>query len=189
MRAINNEQVEGFPKQSEVKTVFVEHDLDAADTEMTTIDWTMKKLAEAEVDVSQAEVEKRLSEFGFSATMISGFITALSGGWKMKLALCRAVFEAPAILLLDEPTNHLDVVNVKWLEDYLINSPCTSIIVSHDSSFLDNVCQHIVHYERFKLKRYRGNLKEFVRRLPSAKSYYELGASEMEFSFPRARLP
>jgi elongation factor 3 len=184
MRAINNEQVEGFPKQSEVKTVFVEHDLDSADTEMTTIDWTMKKLGEAGVNVTQEDVEKRLAEFGFSPEMIKGEITALSGGWKMKLALCRAVFEAPDILLLDEPTNHLDVKNVKWLEDYLINSPCTSIIVSHDSGFLDNVCQHIIHYERFKLKRYKGNLKEFVRRVPSAKSYYELGASELEFSFP-----
>jgi elongation factor 3 len=184
MRAINNEQVEGFPKQSEVKTVFVEHDLDSEDTEMTTIDWTMKKLAEAGVTTTQEDVEKQLNDFGFTPGMVSGEISALSGGWKMKLALCRAVFEAPDILLLDEPTNHLDVKNVKWLEDYLCNSPCTSIIVSHDSSFLDNVCQHIVHYERFKLKRYRGNLKEFVRRLPSAKSYYELGASEIEFSFP-----
>jgi elongation factor 3 len=184
MRAINNEQVEGFPKQSEVKTVFVEHDLDSADTEMTTIDWTMKKLSEAGVETTQVDVIKRLNEFGFTDQMIKGEITALSGGWKMKLALCRAVFEAPDILLLDEPTNHLDVKNVKWLEDYLINSPCTSIIVSHDSGFLDNVCQHIIHYERFKLKRYKGNLKEFVRRVPSAKSYYELGASEIEFSFP-----
>jgi elongation factor 3 len=184
MRAINNEQVEGFPKQSEVKTVFVEHDLDAADTEMTTIEWTMKKLQEAKVDTSKEDVIKQLADFGFNHGMIEGEITALSGGWKMKLALCRAVFEAPDILLLDEPTNHLDVKNVRWLEDYLINSPCTSIIVSHDSGFLDNVCQHIVHYERFKLKRYRGNLKEFVRRVPSAKSYYELGASEIEFSFP-----
>ncbi|KAI0451388.1 ABC transporter [Xylaria acuta] len=184
MRAINNEQVEGFPKQSEVKTVFVEHDLDSADTEMTTIDWTMKKLAEAGVTSSKEEVEARLAEFGFSPTMISGDITALSGGWKMKLALCRAVFEAPDILLLDEPTNHLDVKNVKWLEDYLINSPCTSIIVSHDSGFLDNVTQYIIHYERFKLKKYKGNLKEFVRKNPHAKSYYELGESEMEFTFP-----
>jgi len=184
MRAINNEQVEGFPKQSEVKTVFVEHDLDSADTEMTTIDWTMKKLEEAKVTTSREEVEKRLGEFGFSNEMISGEITALSGGWKMKLALCRAVFEAPDILLLDEPTNHMDVKNVKWLEEYLINSPCTSIVVSHDSAFLDNICQHIVHYERFKLKRYRGNLADFVKRVPSAKSYYELGASEIEFTFP-----
>ncbi|KOS22658.1 Elongation factor 3 [Escovopsis weberi] len=184
MRAINNEQVEGFPKQSEVKTVFVEHDLDSADTEMTTIDWTMKKLEEACVNTTKEDVIKKLIEFGFTLQMIEGEISALSGGWKMKLALCRAVFEAPDILLLDEPTNHLDVKNVKWLEDYLISSPCTSIIVSHDSGFLDNVCQHIVHYERFKLKRYRGNLKEFVKRVPSAKSYYELGASEIEFTFP-----
>ncbi|KAK4188471.1 putative fungal-specific cytosolic translation elongation factor 3 [Podospora australis] len=184
MRAINNEQVEGFPKQSEVKTVFVEHDLDSADTEMTTIDWTMKKLKEANVEVTQADVEARLNEFGFTPDMVKNDISALSGGWKMKLALCRAVFEAPDILLLDEPTNHLDVKNVKWLEDYLINSPCTSIIVSHDSGFLDNVCQHIVHYERYKLKRYRGNLSEFVKKNPSARSYYELGASEMEFTFP-----
>ncbi|KAL1896687.1 translational elongation factor EF-1 alpha [Ceratocystis pirilliformis] len=184
MRAINNEQVEGFPKQSEVKTVFVEHDLDSADTEMTTIEWTMKKLADANVTTTKEDVIKQLSEFGFSEQMITGEISALSGGWKMKLALCRAVFEAPDILLLDEPTNHLDVKNVKWLEDYLRSSPCTSIIVSHDSGFLDNVCQHIVHYERFKLKRYRGNLAEFVKKCPSAKSYYELGASEIEFSFP-----
>ncbi|CAI4213139.1 unnamed protein product [Parascedosporium putredinis] len=154
MRAINNEQVEGFPKQSEVKTVFVEHDLDSADTEMTTIDWTMKKLEEAKVTTSKEEVIKTLNEFGFTDGMVSGEITALSGGWKMKLALCRAVFEAPDILLLDEPTNHLDVKN------------------------------HIIHYERFKLKRYKGNLKEFVRKCPSARSYYELGASEIEFSFP-----
>jgi elongation factor 3 len=184
MRAINNEQVEGFPKKSEVKTVFVEHDLDSADTEQTTIAWTMKKLAEVGVKTSQAEVEKQLGEFGFTPEMTANLITALSGGWKMKLALARAVFEDPDILLLDEPTNHLDVKNVKWLEDYLKNSPCTSIIVSHDSGFLDNVCQHIIHYERFKLKRYRGNLKEFVRKCPSARSYYELGASEMEFKFP-----
>ncbi|UZP39689.1 hypothetical protein NXS19_007505 [Fusarium pseudograminearum] len=184
MRAINNEQVEGFPKQDEVKTVFVEHDLDSADTEMTTIDWTMKKLEEAGVTTTQADVEKQLNEFGFTDQMVKGEISALSGGWKMKLALCRAVFEAPDILLLDEPTNHLDVKNVKWLEEYLKNSACTSIMVSHDSGFLDNVCQHIVHYERFKLKRYKGNLAAFVARNPSAKSYYELGESEIEFSFP-----
>ncbi|EHL03268.1 putative Elongation factor 3 [Glarea lozoyensis 74030] len=184
MRAINNEQVEGFPKKSEVKTVFVEHDLDSADTEQTTIAWTMKKLAEVGVKTSQEDVEKQLGEFGFTPEMTSNLITALSGGWKMKLALARAVFESPDILLLDEPTNHLDVKNVKWLEEYLQNSPCTSIIVSHDSSFLDNVCQHIIHYERYKLKRYRGNLREFVKKCPSARSYYELGASEIEFKFP-----
>ncbi|OCK84301.1 ARM repeat-containing protein [Lepidopterella palustris CBS 459.81] len=184
MRAINNEQVEGFPKQSEVKTVYVEHDLDSADTEQTVIAWTMKKLQSVGITKPQNEVEAKLAEFGFEKAQVDGPITSLSGGWKMKLALARAVFEEPDILLLDEPTNHLDVKNVAWLEKYLVESPCTSIIISHDSKFLDNVIQHVIHYERFKLKRYRGKLSEFVKRVPSARSYYELGASEMEFKFP-----
>ena len=184
MRAINNEQVEGFPKKDEVKTVFVEHDLDSADTEQTVIGWTLKKLAEVGITLDQPAVEAKLLEFGFLREQFEGPITSLSGGWKMKLALARAVFEEPDILLLDEPTNHLDYKNVEWLESYLKNSPCTSIIVSHDSSFLDHVIQHVIHYERFKLKRYRGSLSEFVKRVPSARSYYELGASEMEFKFP-----
>ena len=184
MRAINNEQVEGFPKQSEVKTVYVEHDLDAADTEMTVLEWTQMKLEQASLELSDDEVMNTLIDFGFVKEQLTGPITSLSGGWKMKLALARAVFEKPDILLLDEPTNHMDVKNVKWLEDYLTSSPCTSIIISHDSKFLDNVIQHVIHYERFKLKRYRGKLSEFVKRVPSAKSYYELGASDMEFKFP-----
>ncbi|OJJ80746.1 putative translation elongation factor eEF-3 [Aspergillus glaucus CBS 516.65] len=184
MRAINNEQLEGFPKKDEVKTVYVEHDLDAADTEQTVIGWTLKKLHEVGLDPNQAEVETKLEEFGFLREQLEGPITALSGGWKMKLALARAVFEEPDILLLDEPTNHLDVKNVEWLENYLKTSPCTSIMVSHDSRFLDHVIQHVVHYERFKLKRYRGSLSEFVKKVPAARSYYELGASEMEFKFP-----
>ena len=184
MRAINNEQVEGFPKKDEVKTVFVEHDLDAADTEQTVIGWTQKKLSDVGIDLELSTIESKLLEFGFLQEQFEGPITSLSGGWKMKLALARAVFEEPDILLLDEPTNHLDVKNVAWLEQYLINSPCTSIIVSHDSKFLDNVIQHVIHYERFKLRRYRGSLSEFVKKVPSARSYYELGASEMEFKFP-----
>jgi elongation factor 3 len=184
MRAINNEQVEGFPKKSEVKTVFVEHDLDAADTELSVIGWTEMKLQQVNIQISRADIEAKLLEFGFLPEQLEGPITSLSGGWKMKLALARAVFEEPDILLLDEPTNHLDVKNVAWLEDYLKNSPCTSIIVSHDSKFLNNVIQHVIHYERFKLRRYRGNLTEFAKRVPSARSYFELGASEMEFKFP-----
>ncbi|KAF2821130.1 ARM repeat-containing protein [Ophiobolus disseminans] len=184
MRAINNEQVEGFPKQNEVKTVYVEHDLDSADTEQTVIAWTLKKLADVGITKPEEDVKNTLNEFGFTNDMYNGAITSLSGGWKMKLALARAVFEEPDILLLDEPTNHLDVKNVKWLEDYLTNSPCTSIVISHDSKFLNNIIQHVIHYERFKLKRYRGNLDEFVKRVPSAKSYHELSASDMEFKFP-----
>jgi len=146
--------------------------------------WTMMKLQQVNIEKSKEEVEAKLLEFGFTQEQFEGPITSLSGGWKMKLALARAVFEEPDILLLDEPTNHMDVKNVKWLEDYLKASPSTSIIISHDSKFLNNVIQHVIHYERFKLRRYRGNLVEFAKRVPSARSYFELGASEMSFKFP-----
>ena len=68
----------------------------------------------------------------------------------------RAMLMKADIFLLDEPTNHLDVTNVAWLERYLNSLPdVTSMIVSHDSGFLDNVCTDIIHYEQHKLKNYK----------------------------------
>ena len=106
MCAINNEQVEGFPKNTEVKTVFVEHDLDSSDTVKAVVRWTFDKLAETGAGVSVEDFKTKLGEFGFLETRFDAPFTSLSGGWKMKLALARAVFENPNIILLDEHTNH-----------------------------------------------------------------------------------
>lgn len=181
MRAIANGQVEGFPTPEECKTVYVEHDIDGTDAETTVVDFVIQ---DGEVGLTRDVVEAKLTEFNFSDEMIAMPIASLSGGWKMKLALARAVLKNADILLLDEPTNHLDTVNVAWLTNYLKTCGITSIIVSHDSGFLDNVVEYIIHYEGFKLRKYKGNLSEFVKKCPTAKSYYELGASEMEFQFP-----
>jgi elongation factor 3 len=79
----------------------------------------------------------------------------------------------------------LDVKNVAWLENYLNSlTDVTSIMVSHDSGFLDRVCTHILNYEGRKLKCYRGNLSEFVKQYPAAKSYYELTNANVAFKFP-----
>ena len=115
----------------------------------------------------------RLDEFGFkddpkSPAYIGAKISGLSGGWKMKLALCRAILMNADIMLLDEPTNHLDVKNVAWLENFLCSQKDkTSLIITHDSGFLDRVVTHIIHYEdNRKLKNYKGNLSAFVKRVP-----------------------
>ena len=93
-------------------------------------------------------MQKQLGELGFSQGMMDGPVASLSGGWKMKLALGRAMLYRAQIMLLDEPTNHLDVKNVAWLENYLKGlTDVTSVMVSHDSGFLDHVCQSIIHYE------------------------------------------
>ncbi|GMF98678.1 translation elongation factor activity protein [[Candida] boidinii] len=180
MRAIANGQVEGFPTQDECRTVYVEHDIDGTHAETSVVEFVLQDGGVG----TEADVRAKLLEFSFSEEMINMPIQSLSGGWKMKLALARAVLKNADILLLDEPTNHLDTVNVAWLVNYLKTCGITSIIVSHDSGFLDNVVQYIIHYEGFKLRKYKGNLSEFVKRVPSAKSYHELGASDLEFRFP-----
>lgn len=182
MRAIANGQVEGFPPQSELKTVYVEHDIDGTHADTNVVDYVIATAGESVGD--SEEVRAKLIEFGFTNEMTRMPITSLSGGWKMKLALATAVLRKADILLLDEPTNHLDTVNVQWLVNYLTTCGVTSIIVSHDSGFLNNVCQYIINYERFKLHKYKGNLNDFVKKYPPARTYFELGASEVTFRFP-----
>ncbi|KAI8342683.1 P-loop containing nucleoside triphosphate hydrolase protein [Chlamydoabsidia padenii] len=185
MRAIANEQVEGFPPKSVLKTVYVEHDIDGSQADTSLIDFIIASDGVETKDRDQ--VHKILRDYGFTEEMVSSMpIGALSGGWKMKLALARAMLMNADILLLDEPTNHLDVVNVAWLENYLLGlKTVTSMIVSHDSGFLDHVCSDIIHYEgNYKLKRYGGNLSEFVKKVPKAASYYSLDAAQIKFAFP-----
>ncbi|KAF9009535.1 P-loop containing nucleoside triphosphate hydrolase protein [Cyathus striatus] len=183
MRAITNGQVEGFPSPDEVRTFYVEHDIDGSEEETSVLDFI---LSDKRVEVGKDEVIETLASVGFSDERQAQAIGSLSGGWKMKLALARAMLFKADILLLDEPTNHLDVVNVAWLENYLTNlKTCTSIIVSHDSGFLNNTITDVLHLNRFKLKRYRGNLEKFVQQVPEAKSYYTLEAAEdYKFKLP-----
>lgn len=181
MKAIANDQVEGFPDSSVLKTVYIAHDIDGDDTNITTIEYTQQK----NPDYKEDELKERLKEFLFTDEKLNACITDLSGGWKMKLALANAILSKPDILLLDEPTNHLDVKNVKWLTNYINNlTDVTSVIVSHDSTFLDNVCDYIIHYESLKLVTYQGNLSALVEIRPEAKSYYSLDESIYTFEFP-----
>jgi elongation factor 3 len=187
MRAIHNGQVEGFPSPEEVRTFYVEHDIDGSEAEISVLDWI---LADKRIQANETEIKEALSSVGFNETRQGEPIGALSGGWKMKLALARAMLFKADILLLDEPTNHLDVLNVQWLVDYLTSlTTCTSIIVSHDSGFLNNTVTDILHLNRFKIKRYPGNLESFVKHVPEARSYYELAVAEdYTFKFPNPPL-
>jgi elongation factor 3 len=185
LRAIGNDQVDGFPSKDIVRTAFVEHDLDGSLSDLKVLDYLIATLEKENIQATEEMAREQLNNFGFTETMQNAPISSLSGGWRMKLALGRAILQKPDILLLDEPTNHLDVINVKWLVDYLNSqNKISSIIVSHDTKFLDNVCTDIIHYDSFKLKRYRGNLSEFVKTHPETQSYYSLDATQYKFKFP-----
>ncbi|KAJ7611669.1 P-loop containing nucleoside triphosphate hydrolase protein [Roridomyces roridus] len=183
MRAITNGQVEGFPSPDEVRTFYVEHDIDGSEEETSVVEFI---ISDKRILATPEECISTLASVGFTDERQAQAIGSLSGGWKMKLALARAMLFRADILLLDEPTNHLDVVNVAWLENYLTGlKTCTSIIVSHDSGFLNNTITDVLHLNRFKLRRYRGNLEKFVQQVPEAKSYYTLEAAEdYKFKLP-----
>ncbi|GAA6003249.1 hypothetical protein JCM10207_001825 [Rhodosporidiobolus poonsookiae] len=187
MRAIDNGQVEGFPSKDVVRTFMVEHDVDGDETENSIISFVVN---DKRILKTEKECREVLDQVGFTPERQEAAIGSLSGGWKMKLALARAILFEADILLLDEPTNHLDVLNVAWLENYLCSlKTCTSIIVSHDSGFLNNVCTDVLHLNRFKVKRYPGNLNDFVKFVPEAKAYFELNPlEEYNFKFPNPPL-
>jgi elongation factor 3 len=184
MKAIANKNLQEFPES--LKSVYVEHDIQGNHDETSVLDYvaTDAKVVENGT-ISNDAIVSGLREVGFEDNMIYGPVTALSGGWRMKLALSRAMLLNPDMLLLDEPTNHLDQFAVKWLVDYLKSlTKTTCLIVSHDTRFLDAVCTNITHYEGLKLKFYRGNLSDFVKQKPEAKQYYELTNQNVSFSFP-----
>ena len=124
MRAITNGQVEGFPSPDEVRTFYVEHDIDGSEEDTSVLSFI---LSDKRILANEAEIVETLASVGFNDERQKHAIGSLSGGWKMKLALARAMLFKADILLLDEPTNHLDVVNVAWLESYLTSlTHCTS---------------------------------------------------------------
>jgi len=183
MNAIINSQVDGFPPPEEVRTFYVQHDIDGSEEEITIIDWV---LSDKRLQASEQEIRETLLSVGFDEAKQKHSIGSLSGGWKMKLALARAILFKADILLLDEPTNHLDVLNVDWVINYLTSlTTCTSIIVSHDSDFLNRTITDVLHLNNFKLKRYPGDLQAFVDFVPEAKAYFQLDVAEdYQFKLP-----
>lgn len=117
-----------------------------------------------ELDAATAEVRacKILSGLGFTIEMQGKKTREFSGGWRMRIALARALFIQPTLLLLDEPTNHLDMEAVVWLEDYLSKWNKILLMVSHSQDFLNSVCTHMMHFTKKKLLCYSGNYDAFV---------------------------
>ena len=159
MRSIAEGKLEGFPSKEELRTCFVEHN-QGEDADLSILEFVAKD--PELVGTDRQRISDVLAEVGFTAGpegRQQQKVGSLSGGWKMKLALARAMLMRADVLLLDEPTNHLDVGNVRWLQEYLKHhTEITSLIVSHDSAFLDEVCTDIYHYETKKLVCYPGNL-------------------------------
>ena len=187
MKSIAGGNLEGFP--TDLITIYVECEIIGEKADMTVLEYIMTDEKVIKHGSKEENVKEMLTSMGFgvsrTAAAIDAGVSTLSGGWRMKLALSRAMLLEPDMLLLDEPTNHLDQFAVKWLTEYIQKlQKCTCLVVSHDTTFLDNVCTNIIHYENLKLKSYKGNLSDFVKQKPEAKAYYELSSDTTSFSFP-----
>ena len=89
-------------------------------------------------------------------------LSSLSGGWRRKAALAKALANQPDILLLDEPTNHLDIQMIKWLEKTVLDYQGAVVFVSHDRAFIRNVASRIIDLDRGNLVSYPGNYQEYL---------------------------
>ncbi|KAM7304606.1 ATP-binding cassette sub-family F member 1 [Ixodes scapularis] len=112
-------------------------------------------------DSAESRARRILAGLGFTREMQDRPTNHFSGGWRMRVSLARALFVEPTLLLLDEPTNHLDLNAVIWLDNYLQVWKKTLLVVSHDQSFLDNICTDVIHLDNQKLFYYRGNFSQF----------------------------
>jgi ATPase subunit of ABC transporter with duplicated ATPase domains len=111
----------------------------------------------------EAQAREVLSGLGFSEEQIDGDVGALSGGWKMRVALARVLLGRPDILLMDEPTNHLDIESIIWLEQFLKSLPGTLLMTSHDRDFMNRIVTKIVEIDAGEIVSYSGNYDFYER--------------------------
>ena len=114
-------------------------------------------------DSAPARAATVLAGLGFDAEAQARPVGEFSGGWRMRVALARALFLEPDLLLLDEPTNHLDLEAAMWLEGWLQRFSGAVLLVSHDRFLLDRCVHAIAHLDRGKLALYPGGFGEFTR--------------------------
>jgi ATP-binding cassette, subfamily F, member 3 len=122
-----------------------------------------ERLRVIDADSAPARAAAILAGLGFDAAAQAQPVEKFSGGWRMRVALAKVLFEQPDLLLLDEPTNHLDLEATLWLEGWLAKFPGAALIVSHDRDLLDRCVHAIAHLDRGKISLYPGGYDAFVR--------------------------
>ncbi|HLK49601.1 MAG TPA: ABC-F family ATP-binding cassette domain-containing protein [Bryobacteraceae bacterium] len=105
----------------------------------------------------EAQAREVLHGLGFADDQIDGDVGALSGGWKMRVALARVLLGRPDVLLMDEPTNHLDIESIIWLEHFLQSFEGALLMTSHDREFINRVVSKIAEIDSGEITTYSGN--------------------------------
>jgi len=155
---------EGLGKLQQILVDYhqVTHDMGMPDADIDALMTKMQTLQhELDADngwAAQSRVETVLSRLGLDADALVG---TLSGGWRKRVALGRALVAEPEVLLLDEPTNHLDLSAIEWLEDLLLSFNGSVLFITHDRRFLDKLATRITELDRGKLTDFIGNFSQY----------------------------
>ena len=111
----------------------------------------------------ESQAREVLHGLGFDDERIDGDVGALSGGWKMRVAMARVLLGRPDVLLMDEPTNHLDIESIVWLEDFLKSLPGALLMTSHDREFMNRIVTKIAEIDGGEITVYSGNYDFYER--------------------------
>ncbi len=111
----------------------------------------------------ESQAREVLHGLGFEDDRIDGDVGALSGGWKMRVAMARVLLGRPDVLLMDEPTNHLDIESIIWLEAFLKSLPGALLMTSHDKDFMNRLVTKIAEIDSGEITVYAGNYDFYER--------------------------
>ena len=111
----------------------------------------------------ESQAREVLHGLGFEDEQIDGDVGALSGGWKMRVAMARVLLGRPDVLLMDEPTNHLDIESIIWLESFLKSLPGALLMTSHDRDFMNRIVSRIAEIDGGEVTSYSGNYDFYER--------------------------
>ncbi|MBT5028567.1 MAG: ABC-F family ATP-binding cassette domain-containing protein [Nitrospinaceae bacterium] len=121
-----------------------------------------------------------LSGLGFSEQDFQKDPTSFSGGYQVRINLCKALLSDPNMLLLDEPTNYLDILSLRWLKEYLIKWPGEMVLITHDRDFMDKVSTHTLGIHRKQAKKVKGDTIKFYELIIQEEETYELTRKNIE---------
>ena len=148
-------------------------------TQPTVIDECIEALPpEKQWDHYKAEII--LSGLGFSEQDFQKDPTTFSGGFQVRINLCKALLADPNMLLLDEPTNYLDILSLRWLKDYLNKWPGEMMIITHDRDFMDKVTTHTLGLHRRQARKVSGGTIKFYELIIQEEETYEQTRKNME---------
>ena len=152
-------QIEELNNQLTTRTDYDSDEYIAIIEEVTALS---EKFYHIDLTNYQEDIERTLIGLGFKRSDFTRQTDEFSGGWRMRIELAKILLQKPTLLLLDEPTNHLDIESIEWLEEFIINSANSVMVISHDKAFVDHITTRTFEITMGKIYDYKVNYSKYL---------------------------